>query len=606
MDFRDPDRPATEQAAVGEARRLSDRLTRLARVTTELARADSVETVTKIVITHSADAVGATIASLSVLEPGDVVHLVGLRGGEAQEAAAWERYPLDTPTPSSDAIRTGERVMLMGEDTISERYAHVPTIARGQRTVIALPMTSTGRRIGAIGLSFPGLRQLDAAELEFFDILADTCAQAMVRIQAEEEARRQSARLLFLADASSELASSLDYQATLKKVAQLAVPSFADWCAIDLVDGGRRIRLAVEHVDPDKVRLAREIAERYPSDPDAPNGAWQVMRTGVSQLIPEVTDEMLVAGAIDDEHLRIARELGLRSALTVPLVARERVLGVLTWVSAESDVHYTEHDLAFAENLAKRAAIAIDNAELHSETLEAAVRLQHAVLPDRMPHVDGWELASYYSPAGRTEVGGDFFDAIPIDDGRLALFVGDVMGRGVHAAAAMAQMRAAVRAYAAVDPTPAMVMTNLDRMFAQFPSDQLVTLVYLVADPAKEELVVTNAGHPPPVMLRADGSTEQLPFADGVPLGTLPGARHQTSMPFRTGDALLAFTDGLIERRHEDIDVGQDRLLAALGALTEPDLSAALDRVVDEVRDPTRDDDVAALVARRRCGALTP
>ena len=324
------------------------------------------------------------------------------------------------------------------------------------------------------------------------------------------------------------------------------------------------------------------------------------MRTGVSQLIPEVTEEMLLAAAMDAEQLRLIRELGLRSALTVPLVARERVLGVLTWVSAESDVHYTEDDLAFAENLAKRAAIAIDNAELHSETLAAAVRLQHAVLPDRMPEIPGWDFTSHYSPAGRTEVGGDFFDAIPLGDGRVALFVGDVMGRGVHAAAAMAQMRAAVRAYAAVDPTPVRVMENLDRMFDQFPSDQLVTLVYLVADPVREELVVTNAGHPPPVLLRADGSTEQLPFADGVPLGTLPAGRKQSSVPFCAGDTLLAFTDGLIERRSEDIDRGQGRLLAALGALAEPDLSGALGRVVDEVRDPTRDDDVAALVARRQ------
>jgi serine phosphatase RsbU (regulator of sigma subunit) len=600
MDPRDPERFAAGQTAIGEARRLSDRLTRLARVTTELARADSVETVTKIVITHSADAVGATIASLSVLEPGDVVHLVGLRGGEAHDAVQWERYPLATPTPSSDAIRTGERVMLMGEDALRERYAHVESIARGQRTVIALPMTSTGRRIGAIGLSFPGLRELDAAELEFFDILADTCAQAMVRIGAEEEARRQSARLLFLADASSELASSLDYQATLRSVAQLAVPNFADWCTIDLVDDGRLIRLAVEHVDPAKIRFAQEIAERWPSDPESRTGAWEVMRTGVSQLIPEVTEEMLLAAAMEPEQLSLIRELGLRSAITVPLVARERVLGVLTWVSAESDVHYTQDDLAFAENLAKRAAIAIDNAELHSETLAAAVRLQHAVLPDRMPELPGWEFTSHYSPAGRTEVGGDFFDAIPLGDGRVALFVGDVMGRGVHAAAAMAQMRAAVRAYAAVDPTPASVMENLDRMFDQFPSDQLVTLVYLVADPAKEELVVTNAGHPPPVLLRADGSTEQLPFADGVPLGTFPAGRKQSTVPFCAGDTLLAFTDGLIERRAEDIDAGQERLLAALGVLADPDLSRALSRVVDEVRDPTRDDDVAALVARRR------
>ena len=163
------------------------------------------------------------------------------------------------------------------------------------------------------------------------------------------------------------------------------MPTFADWCAIDVVEDGRLHRLAVAHVDPAKVQLARELAERYPADPDAPNGAWNVMRTGQSELIAEITDEMLVAGAIDEEHLRIARDLHLRSALTVPLVARGRVLGVITWVSAESERLYTADDLALAEDLAKRAAIAIDNAELHSETLAAAVQLQHAVLPEAMP-----------------------------------------------------------------------------------------------------------------------------------------------------------------------------------------------------------------------------
>jgi serine phosphatase RsbU (regulator of sigma subunit) len=599
MESRDQAGGAAESAGTRQARRLGDRLARLARVTAELARAESVEAVTKIVTTHSADAVGATIASLTLLEPGDELHLVGVRGVEADEALLWNRVPLATPTPISDAIRAGKRVMLVGRDAIRESYPELDVPFRGERTLVALPLLSTGHPLGAIGLSFPGRRELDTTELEFFHILPDTGAQAMVRNTAAAAARRQSERLLFLADASSALASSLDYEATLTAVARLAVPRFADWCAIDLVDDGRLIRLAVEHVDPGKIRFANEIVERYPTDPESDTGSWEVMRTGVSQLHPEVTDEMLVAGAVDDEHLRLIRELGLRSALTVPLVARDRVLGVLTWVTAESEVLYNQEDLEFAENLAKRAAIAIDNAELHSETLAAAIRLQHAVLPDRMPDLPGWELASHYSPAGRTEVGGDFFDAIPLGDGRLALFVGDVMGRGVHAAAAMAQMRAAVRAYAAVDPAPASVMGNLDRMFGQYPTEQLVTLVYLVADPERDELVVTNAGHPPPVLLRADGSTEQLPLADGVPLGTFPRERSQTTLPFRAGETLLAFTDGLIERRNEDIDQGQERLCGALTALAGRDLTSALNRVVDEVRDPTRDDDVAALVARR-------
>jgi serine phosphatase RsbU (regulator of sigma subunit) len=256
-------------------------------------------------------------------------------------------------------------------------------------------------------------------------------------------------------------------------------------------------------------------------------------------------------------------------------------------------------DLAFAEDLGKRAAIAIDNSELYSETLAAAVRLQHAVLPESMPEVSGCDIAAFYSPSGRTDVGGDFYDVVQLDDGRLAMFVGDVMGRGVAAAAAMAQMRSAIRAYIALDPTPDVVLERLDRMLLQYGGDQLVTLAYLLADPARDELLVANAGHPPPVLLRAGGDHEQMPNADGSPLGIMRQPRLPHSVLFRRGDTVLAFTDGLIERRVEDIDRGQERLLDALGFLEDRDLDAGLHRLVAEVRDVTRDDDVAALAIRR-------
>jgi stage II sporulation SpoE-like protein/GAF domain-containing protein len=383
-------------------------------------------------------------------------------------------------------------------------------------------------------------------------------------------------------------------------VAKLAVPGFADWCAIDVVEDDRLHRLAVEHVDPAKVALAVEVEERYPSERDAPGGPWEVIRTGRSILVPEVTDEMLVAGAKDEEHLRIARELRLRSVLIVPLVARGRVLGVLSWVTAESERRYTESDLAFAEDLGRRGAIAIDNSQLHSQTMEAAERLQHAVLPELADEVPGWELAGCYIPAGRTDVGGDFYDAIPLPDGGLAIFVGDVMGRGVEAAAAMAQMRAAVRAYIALDASPQAVMSNLDQLFTTYGMSQIVTLVYLVVDPARDELTFLNAGHPPPVLLRSNHLAEQLPATQQAPLGLASGPRRPVTVAFGPGETLMAFTDGLIERREEDIDAGQRRLLDAVPLLdAQRPLGDALRRLVERVRDHTRQDDVAALVARR-------
>ena len=578
---------------------LGDRLVGLVGVTAELIRATTVEAVTQTVVEHSAVAVGATIASLTLQVGPDQVRLAGLWGGLEGDAEAYASYPMSWSTPATDVIRSRRRLLLVGREEILRAYPGLPKIDRGERSLLVLPLNTASGSLGAIGLSFPGRRTFEPAELDFLDILADSCAQALLRIQAEEDAAERQARLSFLAEASAELSSSLDYESTLGRVAQLAVPTFADWCAIDLVQDNRLRRLAVAHVDPAKVEYAHELAQRYPSDPDSGSGPWQVMRTGRSELIPEITDEMLVAAARDEEHLRIARELQLHSAVTVPLIARGRTLGVITWVRAESERRYTPDDVGFAEELARRAAVSIDNSELHSQTLAVANRLQVAVLPAALPVIEGCDVAAFYAPSGRTGVGGDFYDVIAVPGGKVAVFVGDVMGRGVEAAAAMAQMRASVRAYIAVDPQPATVLTKLDLMMAAYGDDQFVTLVYLLADPQRNEVLVANAGHPAPTVLRSDSSVDHFPCADGGPLGITDEPRRDHRIGYHPGDTVVLFTDGLIERRTEDIDSGRARLAGALGALAGPDLSRALGELVEEVRDTTRDDDVAAVVLRR-------
>ncbi|WP_406832211.1 SpoIIE family protein phosphatase [Pedococcus sp. KACC 23699] len=579
--------------------RLDVRLTKLARVTAELVLATDPEAVTRIIVEHISEAVGATIASLSLKDEAGCIRLLGLRGGRDGDVETFGTYPSSMRTPSSDVIRSGRRLLVAGRAKILESFPDTPGIDRGERSLLVLPLNTSTSTLGAIGLSFPGKHEFERAELDFLDILADSCVQALLRIRAEEEVVERQAKLSFLAEASAELSSSLDYEATLARVARLAVPTFADWCAIDLVKDNRLRRLAVAHVDPAKVEYAHELAERYPTDPSSPSGPWQVMRTGRSELIAEITDEMLVAGARDEEHLRIARELALHSAVTVPLVARGRTLGVITWVRAESQRRYTQRDVDFAEDLARRAAVSIDNSELHSETLAVATRLQQAVLPAFLPVVDGWDVAACYSPSGRTEVGGDFYDVVKLSDGRVAVFVGDVMGRGVEAAASMAQMRASVRAYIAADPMPDVVLGKLDAMMAEYGDEHFVTLVYLLADARRNELLVANAGHPAPVLLRADSSIEHLPPADGAPLAVVHGPRRRHRLRFEPGDTVVLFTDGLIERRTEDIDVGRARLSAALGALAAGDLDPALRSTVTAVRDDTQDDDVAAVALRR-------
>lgn len=196
-------------------------------------------------------------------------------------------------------------------------------------------------------------------------------------VERTAQAERARARLAFLAEASRVLASSLDYQATLSQVARLAVPYLAEWCIVDMLDdseGARRVKIA--HADPDKEALAREVDERYPPDPDAKVGPMEVMRTGTPELICEISHDMIKGR--DAEHERLLRSLGLRSYICVPLVARGRILGAITFITSDAQRRYDEQDLELAQDLARRAAIAVENARLYEAVQEELRERQRA------------------------------------------------------------------------------------------------------------------------------------------------------------------------------------------------------------------------------------
>lgn len=577
----------------------SERLNKLARVAAELQTTETLEELTDVVVSHFADAAGATTASLSVVLAEGTLGMVGIRGGTHDAATQFASFAVDLTTPAGEAVITGKPLVLAGRAEISSRYPGLPLAAEGERSMLCLPLMMTGRAVGVATLSFPHRIDLDDSELEFFRIMADSCAQALERIRAVQTVAEQHEKLRFLAEASAELASSLDYESTLRNVAWLAVPNLADWCTIALAQDGVLRTIAVAHSDPAKLQLAEEFQQKYPTEPESESGNYAVLRTGESILIPEITDEMLVQGAIDDEHLSLLRRLSLHSVLTVALKARGRTFGTISWVNGEKGRHFTEADVAFGEDLARRAAVAIDNAHLHSELREIAERLQQAVLPPRLPEVPGWQLAASYVSAGRVGVGGDFYDVIPLSDDRLALIIGDVMGRGVEAAAAMSQIRAALRAFVAVDPDPGAVMTRLDLLYEHFPSEQLVTVLYALVDPHADTAVLACAGHLPPLLLHADGTAEFVEAALGTILGVERSERAPVTVPFGPDRTLLMFTDGLVERRGEDVETGKQRLRGAVSDLVVSHDAGALDRLVSVMRDPTRDDDVAVLAARR-------
>jgi signal transduction histidine kinase/DNA-binding response OmpR family regulator len=213
----------------------------------------------------------------------------------------------------------------------------------------------------------------EAAEVQLRLLAAEKMAlEATSRIEEAQRARRE-----FLARAGEALVSSLDYRTTLATVARLAVPDLADWCSVELVEPGTTVpsQVAVVHTDPRKVQLARDLVERHPPDPNAPTGVPQVIRSGKSELYTEIPAALLEAGAVDAEHLRLIHELRLESAMIVPLTHRDRVLGAMSFVHADSGRRYTESDLAFAEDFARRAAMAIENAQAHA-ALGAALEFQ--------------------------------------------------------------------------------------------------------------------------------------------------------------------------------------------------------------------------------------
>jgi PAS domain S-box-containing protein len=198
--------------------------------------------------------------------------------------------------------------------------------------------------------------------------------------RAREDAEHGRERLAFLAEASARITESLDYHEGLKQIAQIAVPRIADWCGIDVLDAdGSLHRVTVVHSDPAKVQWAYELAQRYPPDPNAPRGAYNVLRTGQAEFYPEIPDSLLVASARDEEQLALARSLGFKSVMTVPLQTRGRNLGVISLVMAESGRHYTTSDLSLVEDLARRAALLIDNARLYQEAQSLNVELEQRV-----------------------------------------------------------------------------------------------------------------------------------------------------------------------------------------------------------------------------------
>lgn len=420
----------------------------------------------------------------------------------------------------------------------------------------------------------------------------------------------------WLRDAAARLGSSLDLVETATEVVEAAVPGFADVAVIFVAERlaavGELASSAVAHG-----AVVRRLAGRHAhEDPAAAKDLW---RTGeVIVFGPDApgcramaSGAPILFGQLDTETAqRLSRypgqtemSAGYTSHMAIPLIARDVVVGCAIFGRAPASPAFNQGDIALAGELASRAAVCLDNARLYDRERRTAQALQQGLRPGRARIPDGLEVARRFRAVGDNVVGGDWHDIVPLPGGRAALIVGDAMGHGPEAAAVMVQLRTAAHTLADLDLPAELMLRKLDAMAAGLAGTPFAaTCVYAVIDPSSRSCVIAQAGHQPPVVVLADGTTQVLNLPPGLPLGLGEERFEATRIDLPPGAVLALYTDGLVEGRTRTLDAGLATLCNSLvAALAEP--SASLRGVCQKVTElPNEDveDDLTLVLARIR------
>ncbi|MCX5192805.1 SpoIIE family protein phosphatase [Streptomyces sp. NBC_00249] len=429
------------------------------------------------------------------------------------------------------------------------------------------------------------------------------------REQALLEATEARQRLALLDRAAARIGTTLDVGTTARELIDAAVPDFCDGAVVELVEWMN----PAEAFDPELPLVTNRIAARTTLPPPAPelvggldrvtyppgSSIHRMLSTGRPLCVP-VNEEFTSRTVVHRDRARLLLDSGVADILMAPLVARGTIQGIAMFGRSAARPAFAGQDLSLAGELASRAALCLDNARLYSRVQDIALTLQRALLPSALTTGPYVSVAHRYLPGSRaTEVGGDWYDVIDLPTGRVALLVGDVMGHGVPAAASMGRLRITAKAVARHTLDPVALLTELDAC-AQESGIELATCLCLLYDPRTGRARIANAGHPPPLVRRPDGTVDTLGEVLGVPLGVggVPFRSTETELP--EGAVLALYTDGLIETRGQDIDAGLDALRRQLAQASGP-LEEAADRILAGLLpDPPTDDTVLLLARIRR------
>lgn len=429
--------------------------------------------------------------------------------------------------------------------------------------------------------------------------MAINVIEDVTKLKRSEEAQR------LLAEAGRLLASSLDTDAILQHIADLATaPWLADWCSVHIVDAeGRQPMAAWASSDVERGKALAAIEERYPQPPRGSVGVPNVIRTGASELYPELRPERLEQGARDETHRELLEQVGPYSAVVAPIASRGRSLGAMTVVRFGGGRRYDPDDVALLEELGRRIGAWLDTAQLYAERSYIARTLQESLLPAQLPEIPGLATAARFRASGAgNDVGGDFYDLFQASDGSWSVVVGDVCGKGPDAAAVTALARYTLRAAAMSEPSPSARLRILNEALLRQRKDlRFVTVAYasLAPENGGMHVDVASAGHPLPLVLRANGTVEPV-GAEGTLVGVVPDPDlHDESAHLEKGDSLLFYTDGVTEARDETGTLGEGRLKTILGSCAGMDVDAiasAIETAAVEMQPGGTRDDIAVVV----------
>jgi GAF domain-containing protein len=471
--------------------------------------------------------------------------------------------PVDS-TPSGAAFTRGHRSVTtlgateeLNAEVAFELVARVLAELNEPVTIVSEPLLGSVGPLGTLTFAFVASSEPSEPELHFLSTLAALTSQALERAQLFEQERQAlrdaesgRERLSLLSEVTALLSSSLDPTTVMHRTMSLVVGRLADACVVQVPDetGLRRLDMRGTGVFASETALRLVRPEVIPFDCDAPGAI--AFRTGRAQMAAIPTPPL------DDATT------GDSMALAVPMTANGTVIGVMTFIDGPGHV-FEPDDVSLATEVASRTGVALSNATRFQREHDVAEVLQRAVLPDFLPTVKGLQFDAEYRPgAAGTYVGGDWYDVFQLDDEQVVFSVGDVMGKGASAAALMGQVRSAIRAYAVAGHSPSEILSALDRLFDALVEDRVVTVVVGIVDPTSGIVQLANAGHPPPLLVTADGTATftTAPSSLLITAGLGGAPRPAELLHLAPADTLVIYSDGLVERRGESIATGMERL----------------------------------------------